>query len=67
MWDTFIIDQIRREEEQERSRPAAQLPVPEPPPNWRRPEEKTDTPERGVIIIGGESEEDFNGRIVIDL
>jgi hypothetical protein len=69
MLDAFIIDQMRREQErrrQERERPVVQLPVPEPPPNWRRPEEKTDTPERGVIIIGGEPDDD-NGMIVIDL
>ncbi len=53
MLDAFIIEEIkRREEERENRRPRLELPIPEPAPhrqNDRRDEDET--PQRGVVII----------------
>ncbi|MBK8173564.1 MAG: hypothetical protein IPK60_24950 [Sandaracinaceae bacterium] len=54
MLPPFIIDQIRRREEEERredQRPVLELPV--PVPDMRRPPEgrAKDEPERGVVVI----------------
>lgn len=52
MLPPFIIEQIRRREEQERprdDRPALELPLPAPAPSRHRPDEATE--ERGVVII----------------
>jgi hypothetical protein len=59
MLPPFIIDQIRRREEQERLRdeqqPRLELPVdafpPKPRPAAESDEEEEDAPERGVIIL----------------
>ena len=58
MLPPFIIDQIRRREEEERrrierDRPRVELPVDayRPAPQPRREDEEPDDPERGVIII----------------
>lgn len=52
MLPPFIIEQIRRREEEERprdERPALELPLPVPEPNRHRPEDPAE--ERGVVII----------------
>ena len=52
MLPPFIIEQIRRREEQERARheqPRLEIPVDRPAP--RTPQPPDDTAERGVIII----------------
>ncbi|MEB2311473.1 MAG: hypothetical protein OZ921_13370 [Sorangiineae bacterium] len=57
MLPPFIIDQIRRREEEERARRDAEQPRLELPIDSHRPErhehheEKDDEPERGVIIL----------------
>jgi hypothetical protein len=54
MLPPFIIDQIRRREEQERRHeaPAIQLPLPSPSPGRReqRPPQ-SDEPQRGIVVI----------------
>ncbi len=56
MLPPFIIEQIRRREEQERRERAAEqprldLPLERPASAPRRPELADDEPERGVIVI----------------
>ena len=58
MLPPFIIDQIRRREEEERrrierDRPRVELPVDayRPAPQTQRDEEEPDDPERGVVIL----------------
>lgn len=59
MLPPFIIEQIRRREEDERrselERPVLELPVDRLPPNAPRPHrqhwEEEETPERGVVIF----------------
>jgi hypothetical protein len=60
MLPPFIIDQIRRREEQERrrierDRPRVELPVdayrPAPPQPKRDDEDEQDDPDRGVVIV----------------
>ena len=50
MLPPFIIEQIRKREEEEasRERPVLELPLPEPPAAEQRPEEEA---ERGVVVI----------------
>ena len=57
MLDPWIIEQIRRREQEERShreRPVLELPLPaDRPGREERPERKDEQePERGVVIIG---------------
>ena len=54
MLDAYIIDQIRRREEERRrinERPALQLPLPEPPPPRRQDEAEADSEPKRVVII----------------
>jgi hypothetical protein len=54
MLDTFIIEEIKRQERirQEQDRPAVELPLPAPePPLRKRSDEEKDKPSRGVVII----------------
>jgi hypothetical protein len=58
MLPPFIIDQIRRREEQERRRierdqPRVELPVDayRPAPQPKREDDEADDPERGVVIL----------------
>jgi hypothetical protein len=54
MLDAFIIEEIRRrEQERESHRPRPQLPVPEPsrPAQQNETHEEEDAPQRGVVII----------------
>jgi hypothetical protein len=53
MLPPFIIDQIRRREEEDRRRdaPAIELPLPAPRPGPREPQTRDDEPNRGVVII----------------
>lgn len=54
MLDAYIIDQIRRREEERRrinERPALQLPLPEPPPPRRQNEAEADSEPKRVVII----------------
>lgn len=53
MLPPFIIDQIRRREEDEKRRPQApvvELPLPQSP-GPREPKRRDDEPQRGVVII----------------
>jgi len=53
--DAFIIEEIRRrEEDRDNHRPRPQLPIPEPSrplPSNDVPAEDDDAPQRGVVII----------------
>ncbi|HWE25697.1 MAG TPA: hypothetical protein VG496_17295 [Myxococcales bacterium] len=54
MLDAFIIEEIRRrEQERESHRPRPQLPVPEPsrPAQQNEQHDEDDVPQRGVVII----------------
>ena len=54
MLDAFIIEEIRRrEQERDSHRPRPQLPVPEPsrPAQQNDTHEEDDSPQRGVVII----------------
>lgn len=54
MLDAYIIDQIRRREEERRrinERPALELPLPEPPPLRRRDEVEAEPEPKRVVII----------------
>ncbi len=54
MLPPFIIEQIRRREEEDRvaQRPVLELPLPEAPPGARsRDELEENEPQRGVLII----------------
>lgn len=54
MLDAYIIDQIRRREEERRrinERPALQLPIPEPPPPRRQDEIEAEPEPKRVVII----------------
>ena len=52
MLDAFIIDEIRRREEQrEDRRPRLELPLPEPHRQNDRREREDERPQRGVLII----------------
>ena len=54
MLDAFIIEEIRRrEQERDSSRPRPQLPIPEPtrPAQQNEHSEEDDAPQRGVVII----------------
>src|SRR6266849_7614669 len=54
MLDAFIIEEIRRrEQERESHRPSPQLPIPEPsrPAQQNETHEEDDAPQRGVVII----------------
>ena len=53
MLDAFIIEEIRRREQEPESRPRPQLPVPEPsrPAQQNEQHEQDDVPQRGVVII----------------
>ena len=54
MLDAFIIEEIRRREEQrEDRRPRLELPLPEPTPHRQndRREREDERPQRGVLII----------------
>ncbi|MEC7519000.1 MAG: hypothetical protein VYE22_03995 [Myxococcota bacterium] len=54
MLPSFIIDQIRRREDDERRRqdaPVRELELPLPMPRDHRPAGGDDEPERGVVII----------------
>lgn len=56
MLPPFIIDQIRRREEEERrsqlERPVLELPIERVPPHAPRPRrEEEEAPERGVVIF----------------
>jgi hypothetical protein len=51
MLDAFIIEEIkRREQERRERRPRLELPIPEPPPR-RQDRRQDDQPQRGVLII----------------
>jgi hypothetical protein len=52
MLDAFIIEEIRRRE-QERESPRPQLPIPEPsrPAHQNDTHDEDDAPQRGVVII----------------
>lgn len=53
MLDAFIIEEIKRRD-QERSRddrPVVELPVPPPPERDRKDDRDGDPPDRGVVII----------------
>lgn len=52
MLPPFIIDQIRRrEEDQKRDAPVRELPLPMPMPREPKPANQDDEPQRGVVII----------------
>jgi hypothetical protein len=54
MLDAYIIDQIRRREEERRrinERPALELPLPEPPPPRHRDEVEAESEPKRVVII----------------
>ena len=52
MLDAFIIEEIRRREEQrEDRRPRLDLPLPEPTPRRQNDRREEDRPQRGVVII----------------
>lgn len=52
MLDAFIIEEIRRREEQrEDRRPRLELPLPEPTPHRQNDRREEDRPQRGVVII----------------
>lgn len=52
MLPSFIIDQIRRREEDERhDTPVRELPLPMPAPAPREQKPAEDEPKRGVVII----------------
>ena len=54
MLDAYIIDQIRRREEERRrinERPALELPLPEPPPLRRIDEAEAESEPKRVVII----------------
>lgn len=54
MLDAFIIEKIRREQQQESGVPLRiHVPRPEDDPRWREQQQKKqdDQPERGVVII----------------
>lgn len=54
MLDAYIIDQIRRREEERRrinERPALELPLPEPPPPRRQDEAEAESEPKRVVII----------------
>ena len=54
MLDAYIIDQIRRREEERRrisERPALELPLPEPPPPSYRDEIEAESEPKRVVII----------------
>lgn len=53
MLPPFIIDQIRRREEDERRKeaPVRELPMPMPLPHEQRPQQPDEEPQRGVVII----------------
>lgn len=54
MLDAYIIDQIRRREEERRrinERPALELPLPEPPPPRRPDEAEAESEPKRVVII----------------
>ena len=54
MLDAYIIDQIRKRDEERRriqERPALELPLePEPPLDWEREEIEEDEPPRVIVI-----------------
>ncbi len=60
--EPWIIEEIEREERRrrEQDRPQPQLPLDEPPPDWKPdvPEKHDDDPKRGVVIIGPDGEEE---------
>jgi len=66
MLEAYIIEQMRKQEERERQdrRPVLQLPIPEPLP---RKEPTQEEPTRGVIIIGGDEDEDDGYGVTIQL
>ncbi len=53
MLDAFIIEEIRRREQEQRDdRPRIDLPLPEPAPHRQNErEDEDDKPQRGVVII----------------
>jgi hypothetical protein len=58
MFDSFIIERIRQEEEnRRRGEDRPRLDVPEPPPGYEPAERFDDTDDRGVIVIGEDDEE----------
>lgn len=53
MLDAYIIEQLRRREEERRrsERPMLELPLPMPPVNWpEKPREEEEEPARVIII-----------------
>jgi hypothetical protein len=53
MLDAYIIEQIRKREEERRriyERPALELPLPEEPPRRREREQPEDEPSRVIVI-----------------
>lgn len=50
MLDAYIIDELKREEEQRREEQRPQLELPLPPPGWQ-PQEQPEEPKRGVVTI----------------
>jgi hypothetical protein len=55
MLPPFIIDQIRRREEQERRHEAPSVELPLPSPTWdggrREQRPRDDEPQRGIVVI----------------
>ena len=52
MLDAFIIEEIkRREEERQDRRPRLELPIPEPTPHRQNDRREEEDPQRGVVII----------------
>ena len=52
MLDAFIIEEIkRREEERQDRRPRLELPIPEPAPHRQNDRHEEEDPQRGVVII----------------
>lgn len=53
MLPPFIIDQIRRREEQERRHesPSVELPLPSSTPGPREQRPREDEPQRGIVVI----------------
>ena len=60
MLDAFIIEEIkRREEERRERRPRLELPIPEPPPHRQNDRSEDEGPQRGVVII------DYSGSLSV--
>jgi hypothetical protein len=61
----WIIEEIRKREQQKKrrdDRPQPQIEIPQPPPRPGPPREDPDEKDRGVIIIDPDGSEERNGR-----